>query len=118
MATVTVCKAEDLKNGEGRTFQFKRDGVQFEGFVIRAGGELFAYENRCRHLPLPLDYGDDRFFTPDAKHLVCSSHGALYEPHTGKCIHGPCAGASLKPLRIVGFATNIKVEVDDPDVAQ
>ncbi len=98
METVRLQNIDDLKNGTGRKFQFKRDGVSFEGFAVCFAGELFVYENRCRHLPLPLDYGDSQFFTPGGKHLVCSSHGAMYEPSTGQCIQGPCVGARLKSL--------------------
>jgi len=115
VATVIVGQAASLKDGESRKFEFKRDGVRFEGFVLRAHGELFAYENRCKHHPLPLDYGDGRFFTPDGNHLVCSSHGALYEPETGKCVQGPCAGASLTAMKMSTINGMIEIEVVDSE---
>lgn len=59
-----------------------------------------AYENVCRHIPITLDYGDGRFFNSERSHFVCQTHGATYEPLTGKCIAGPCVGASLKPLKV------------------
>ena len=31
----------------------------------------------------------------------CQTHGAIYEPDTGLCVRGPCAGASLFALEIV-----------------
>ena len=34
--------------------------------TIYGGGKLFAYENTCRHIPISLDYGDNRFFTTKA----------------------------------------------------
>jgi nitrite reductase/ring-hydroxylating ferredoxin subunit len=113
MATVRLQKISGLKEGAGRKFQFKRDGVSFEGFVVRFAGGIFVYENRCRHLPLPLDYGDSRFFTPDGGHLVCSSHGAMYDPSTGQCIQGPCAGAQLKSLPFRGDGDDVLVEIND-----
>ena len=63
-------------------------------------GRVVAYENVCRHIPITLDYGDARFFNAEGTHFVCQTHGATYEPLTGKCIAGPCVGASLKPLEV------------------
>ncbi len=117
MGTVRLPNIGDLKDGTCRKFQFKRDGVSLEGFVIRFKGECFVYENRCRHLPLPLDYGDNQFFTPDSDYLVCSSHGAMYEPSTGECVQGPCAGARLKPLPFRSADDEILVAADDGGVA-
>ena len=115
MATVNIGDAASLNDGESRKFEFKRDGVHFEGFVLRLNGDLFAYENRCKHHPLPLDYGDGRFFTPDGDYLVCSSHGALYEPATGKCVQGPCAGASLTPMPVSTVDGEIEIEVAETE---
>ena len=89
-----------LPEGEAVKFQFQRDGISQEGFALSIGDQIVAYENRCRHLPLSLDYGDGRFFTRDGAHLICQSHGALYEPLTGLCVRGPCDGASLKRLHV------------------
>jgi nitrite reductase/ring-hydroxylating ferredoxin subunit len=32
--------------------------------------------------------------------LLCSSHGAVFEPDTGLCAAGPCVGASLRGLAV------------------
>ena len=71
-----------------------------EGLLVCFKGQLLAYENRCQHLSLPLDYGDNRFFTKDGCHLMCQMHGAVYEPTTGMCVRGPCLGAQLAALPI------------------
>jgi nitrite reductase/ring-hydroxylating ferredoxin subunit len=89
-----------LADGQTATFEFQREGISREGFVANVNGRLVAYENRCRHLPLTLDYGDNRFFTEDGRHFVCQNHGAVFEPSTGLCIRGPCEGLSLFPLKI------------------
>jgi nitrite reductase/ring-hydroxylating ferredoxin subunit len=41
------------------------------------------------------------FFDGDQEYLICSTHGALYSPETGKCISGRCNGNGLKPLNVV-----------------
>jgi nitrite reductase/ring-hydroxylating ferredoxin subunit len=95
-----IATLSDLKDGQTIKFEFHREGLRIEAFVARFQGKILAYENLCRHLPLTLDYADNRFFSTDGKHFVCQTHGALYEPITGLCVRGPCAGASLKPLPI------------------
>ncbi|MDX1565356.1 MAG: Rieske 2Fe-2S domain-containing protein [Phycisphaeraceae bacterium] len=110
MGRLRISDIDAMKEGESRKISYKRDGVEMEGFVIRFRGRLHAWENRCRHLPLPLDYGDGRFFSPDGMHLVCATHGAVYEPDTGLCIQGPCAGLGLKPLQAEWVDGDLVVE--------
>ena len=76
------------------------------GFVVRWRGEFFAYENVCPHAGHPLNMTPQGFFNPDLSLLICSSHGAVFEPRTGECVAGPCAGAALKAL---------ECRVDDED---
>lgn len=90
----------DLQRSGFFRFTFIEEGIERDAFLAWHDGKVVAYENLCRHLPLSLDYGDGQFFTPDRRHFVCQTHGAIYEPSSGLCIAGPCAGASLKPLAI------------------
>lgn len=94
-----IGRSSELRNGAAAKFEFEREGVRLEGFVLRYEDKIAAYENRCRHLPLSLDL-DGQFFTPDGRYLICQMHGAMYEPATGECVMGPCHGAALKPLPI------------------
>ena len=100
MRRIEVGKASELAEGGTLKFAFDREGISIEGFAVCVHGAVLAYENRCRHLPLALDYGDNRFFTADNRYLICRNHGALFEPSTGYCVQGPCRGASLWPLRV------------------
>ena len=90
-----IIKDSELSEGETHMFSFKRDGVHIEAFVARVDGKVVAYENLCRHLPVSLDYGDGRVWDSKKRFFVCFTHGARYEPGTGKCVEGPCGGASL-----------------------
>jgi nitrite reductase/ring-hydroxylating ferredoxin subunit len=100
MQRIRIAALATLEEGKALKFRFRREGLERDGFLARFQGTIVAYENVCRHLPLPLDYDDGRFFTTDGRHFVCQTHGAIYEPLTGLCIRGPCAGAELKKLRI------------------
>ncbi|MDB6064285.1 MAG: (2Fe-2S)-binding protein [Pedosphaera sp.] len=101
MSKIKIARADEVTEGNTRKFQFTRSGGKpAEGFLARFQGQLVAYENVCRHLPLSLDYDDGRFFSRDGQHFVCQTHNAIYEPLTGLCVRGPCEGQSLKPLKI------------------
>lgn len=98
---VAIAPDAEIAEGTGRRFEAGKGLSRVDGFVIRSGGKLYAYVNRCKHMPLPLDLVKNHFFTANKKSLRCQSHGAAYEPETGKCFAGPCRGKSLDPLSIV-----------------
>ena len=95
-----IISTSSLKEGQAKKFKFKRGKESLEGFVIRLKGKFYAYLNRCRHMPLPLDWGDEDFLTLDKKFILCKNHGALYEPQTGLCVGGPCYGGSFEKIAI------------------
>jgi nitrite reductase/ring-hydroxylating ferredoxin subunit len=97
---IKIARENEVKEGKTVKFSFERGGKPMGGFLARFQGKLVAYENRCRHLPLSLDFHDGRFFSPDGQHFLCQNHNAIYEPLTGLCVRGPCEGESLKVLKI------------------
>ena len=72
--------------------------------MVNADGQHHAYRNRCPHVGTPLDLWPNEFLADDARTIVCSTHGALFDPLTGGCLAGPCAGDALErmPLRREG----------------
>ena len=95
-----IADEAEIAEGTSIKFRFIRNGKYVDAFIVRFRGEILAFENKCQHLPLSLDYGDNQFFSRDGSHLLCQTHGALYEPKSGLCLHGPCEGESLKPVKI------------------
>jgi nitrite reductase/ring-hydroxylating ferredoxin subunit len=95
-----LASLDELKRKQTLKFTYRQEGISREGFLAFFNGQVVAYENVCRHIPITLDYGDARFFNSEQTHFVCQTHGATYEPLTGRCIAGPCVGASLKPLKV------------------
>jgi nitrite reductase/ring-hydroxylating ferredoxin subunit len=95
-----IGSVDELKRKQTLKFSYREEGIGREGFLAWFKGRVVAYENVCRHIPITLDYGDARFFNAEQSHFVCQTHGATYEPLTGKCIAGPCVGASLKRLEV------------------
>jgi nitrite reductase/ring-hydroxylating ferredoxin subunit len=64
--------------------------------VVHDAGAYVVFMNRCPHRQLPLDSGGRVFFTADRQWLICANHGAKFEPQTGVCVSGPCAGKRLQ----------------------
>jgi len=73
-------------------------GRDLEGFLVNHEGVYHAYVNRCPHVGTPLDLWPNEFLSEDGRVFVCSTHGALFEPDTGYCVAGPCAGDELTRL--------------------
>jgi len=46
-------------------------------------GKVYAYLNRCTHVPMEMDYQPNRFFDLTGHWLMCATHGAMYPPETG-----------------------------------
>jgi nitrite reductase/ring-hydroxylating ferredoxin subunit len=84
-----VGRATDVKRGESMKFLMPVRGVDEECFVINFRGHLHAYVNRCRHVPMAMDWVDNQFFAEEGRYLMCQTHNAYYEPSSGECIAGP-----------------------------
>lgn len=96
-----ICEAWELEErGPGRRFDVLFDGETVTAFVLRFDGQWVAWVNRCRHIPIELDIQEGQFLDSDGALIICSTHGALYEPVSGLCLAGPCAGASLWPVPV------------------
>jgi nitrite reductase/ring-hydroxylating ferredoxin subunit len=90
---IDLCSADAVQDGgTGCRFDLLADGMETTGFVIRHRGHVHGYVNRCAHVAMELDWQPGEFFDFDREFLVCATHGALYEPASGACIGGPCAG--------------------------
>ncbi len=98
---VAVCRSDALRDGgEGVRFEVEQGGARHPAFAIRFAGRVQAYRNRCAHVGVELDWQPGRFFDADGMVLICSTHGALYDPATGECRGGPCRGAGLEPVPV------------------
>lgn len=109
-----ICAASELKErARGIRFSLPESGEQVSGFVVRFEGVPYAYVNRCAHVPVELDWQEGEFFDAEGHYLICATHGALYEPHSGRCVMGPCAGAALQPLPVVEHDGGLYLKTED-----
>lgn len=102
-----IGKRSDLADGRGLRFEIgsARGKVSAPGgadalpaFAVEFDGQVFAYRNRCPHLGIELDWAPGEFFDAERRLLVCSTHGARFDPQTGRCVSGPCAGQGLSQV--------------------
>lgn len=100
--TTPICRSGALvEGGDGVRFTVRHAARSLSAFAVRKQGVVHAYLNRCAHRGVELDWEPGRFFDRDARWLICSTHGALYDPTTGACVAGPCAGGALAKLPVV-----------------
>ena len=97
-----ICASGALQDGgDGVRFTVRRGEVEVPAFVVRHGGVVHAYINRCSHLPIELDWLPGRFFDSSRHCLICATHGAMYAPESGYCVQGPCRGARLERVPVI-----------------
>jgi len=95
-----ICALDELDDPGARGFTRGAGDWPLRGFVVRRGDLVRAYVNHCPHAGHALDLQPHSFLTQDGALILCSSHGALFEPDQGLCIAGPCSGARLRALPI------------------
>ncbi|MCS0581270.1 Rieske 2Fe-2S domain-containing protein [Massilia pinisoli] len=98
---VYICESAAVEDGGmGVRFPVRAFGADATGFVVRYRGAVYAYLNRCAHVPIELDWSKGEFFESSKLYLMCSTHGAIYVPETGACAGGPCRGGKLRPIAL------------------
>jgi nitrite reductase/ring-hydroxylating ferredoxin subunit len=96
-----LCPSDALADrGKAHVFDLLEYGKPARGFVLRFEGQVVGYLNRCAHVPTELDWQEGEFLDDQREWIICSIHGAIYNPRTGHCVAGPCAGRSLKSLQV------------------
>ncbi len=96
-----ICASSALEEGgRGKRFRVNALGEAERGFVVRHGGEARAFVNQCPHAFTELDWQPGEFFDEAGRLLICSTHGALFDPASGLCVAGPCRGAFLARLEV------------------
>ncbi|MGD8927230.1 MAG: Rieske 2Fe-2S domain-containing protein [Thioalkalispiraceae bacterium] len=105
-----VCPINQLQHASCVEFRLPPD--QKEAFLINWHGKFYAYLNSCPHTQVTLNWTPDQFLDFESKFIQCSLHGALFEPDSGFCIHGPCLGKSLTTLPVTERGGMLCIELD------
>ena len=98
---VPLCASDALvERGDAVVFEVQQWRQKASAFVMRFEGRVVAYLNRCAHVPTELDWQEGKFLDGDRELIICSIHGATYDPLSGHCVGGPCVGGRLTTLRV------------------
>ena len=92
--------AELIERGDAHVFDVLHFREPARAFVLRFDGRLVAYLNRCLHVPTEMDWQYGQFLDGDKEHILCATHGATYEPRTGRCAGGPCGRGKLTAMDV------------------
>ena len=112
-----ICRLDELSDPGARGFTIGGGDWPLRGFVVRRGSEVRAYVNRCSHAGHPLNFRPDEFLSSDRAHIVCSSHGAMFELENGVCVAGPCPGRALIALPVRVCDGVIVLDADPDELA-
>jgi nitrite reductase/ring-hydroxylating ferredoxin subunit len=109
-----ICSLAEMRGTQSRAFSAGTGDWPLRGFVVRQGDRIFAYLNRCPHAGHPLNMRAHEFLDRDGATILCNSHGAQFDIATGRCLTGPCVGASLRAIA-VEVIDGVITLIDDPD---
>jgi nitrite reductase/ring-hydroxylating ferredoxin subunit len=103
-----LCASAELEEaGKAHVFDVMLWRRPARAFALRFEGRVVAYMNRCAHVPTEMEWQPGEFLDADRRFILCSMHGAVYEPTSGRCIAGPCAGARLMAVDVVERAGQV-----------
>jgi len=95
-----VCAAAALADGEYRKLRLVFEKRDEECLVLRFEGIVYAYINRCVHMPRRLDCERKQVFDASGRYLRCSMHGIVYLPRTGASVSTMCEGERLRAVEV------------------
>ena len=96
-----LCRSDELaERGQALVFDVLHYRESARAFALRFDGKVVAYLNRCAHVPAEMDWQRGEFLDADKTFIMCSIHGAVYEPATGRCAGGPCGRGKLTELQV------------------
>jgi nitrite reductase/ring-hydroxylating ferredoxin subunit len=91
-----LCASGELEEkGRALVFDVTHFHEAARAFALRFEGRVIVYLNRCVHVPTELDWRPGEFLDSDREFILCSIHGAAYDPRNGRCAGGPCGQGGL-----------------------
>ena len=87
--------AELVEKGHAHVFDVLHFREPARAFVLRFDGQVVGYLNRCLHVPTEMDWQYGEFLDSGKEFIMCATHGAVYEPLSGRCAGGPCGRGRL-----------------------
>ena len=92
--------AELVEKGDAHVFDVLHFREPARAFVLRFDGQVVGYLNRCLHVPTEMDWQPGVFLDSSKEYILCATHGAAYEPQSGRCAGGPCGRGKLTAIDV------------------
>lgn len=98
---LVLCASSALQErGRAHVWPLRLCGEPVRAFALRIDDRVVAYVNRCAHVPAEMDWNIGEFLDAEGRRIVCSIHGASYEPASGRCVGGPCGRQALLKVAV------------------
>ena len=97
---IAICPSHELGEGQYRKLKMLFEGREDECLLLRFDGKVYAYINRCVHMPRRLDCEQKTVFDHTGRFLRCSMHGIVYTPQTGTSLSTLCEGQRLRAVEV------------------
>ena len=94
-ALLLCASSELVEKGHAHVFDVLHFREPARAFVLRFDGQVVGYLNRCLHVPTEMDWQYGEFLDSGKEFIMCATHGAVYEPLSGRCAGGPCGRGRL-----------------------
>lgn len=108
-----LCASEQLEEkGRAIVFDVNHFRQPARAFALRFEGRVVVYLNRCVHVPTELDWQPGVFLDSGREFILCSIHGAAYDPRNGRCAGGPCGQGRLVHIGAVEDAGQVYWQPD------
>ena len=95
-----LCDVNDIDNNGSTGFVIDTQDGRCGLMVVRKDDRVYSYLNSCPHIGTPLEIQPNRFLDQSGQHILCATHGALFQIEDGLCIAGPCVNDKLTPVAI------------------
>jgi len=112
-----ICSSQKLSHAQCLEFSIPANKISsrpggIDGFIVNWKGRFFAYQNSCPHTGVSLNWMPNQLLDLESRYLQCGLHGALFEPDTGLCVHGPCVAQSLLQLPLITHNDGLYLALD------
>ena len=95
-----ICDVNQIEDGGSDGFVIDTKTGRCGLMVVRQGESVVSYLNSCPHVGTPLDIQPGRFLSQSGNHILCTTHGALFQINDGLCVAGPCVNDRLTPVSV------------------
>ena len=95
----SLIRSHDLPDEQLTAIDVDIGGERESIIIHRVGNRIDAWLNVCPHQGRRLDYVPGKFLV-ERDRLVCAAHGARFRLADGRCVSGPCLGASLRRVAV------------------